>query len=156
MFLFLSYELHQLCLSFWSIQLLVSFSTVPCVSSSIFIVFTLYLTSSSVAHAIAADRCAFHTLFLPLFCHSAEFHRSSLIIPVALAACFQCVWTDVSSSLLAALPGSEPLVHREIEDLDQAKTQVTKSRQERANNNTASHGGFLKIWENSACPTYSS
>lgn len=33
----------------------------------------------------AADRCAFHTLFVSLFCHSTELQRSSLIIPVSVS-----------------------------------------------------------------------
>ncbi len=51
----------------------------------------LLLHSSSETHATAADRCAFHTLFVSLFCHSTKLQRSSLITPVPLTACF-CVF----------------------------------------------------------------
>lgn len=50
----------------------------------------LLLHSSSETRATAADRCAFHTLFVSLFCHSTKLQRSSLITLVPLAACF-CV-----------------------------------------------------------------
>ena len=48
----------------------------------------LPLHSSSETRATAADRCAFHTLFVSLFCHSTKLQRSSLITLVPLAACF--------------------------------------------------------------------
>lgn len=44
--------------------------------------------SSSETHATAGDRCAFHTLFVFLFCHSTKLQRSSLITPVPLTAYF--------------------------------------------------------------------
>lgn len=51
-----------------SYLLLHSFPTSPHTSSSIFIVFSF--AGSTKTHATAADRCAFHTLFVSLFCHS--------------------------------------------------------------------------------------
>lgn len=56
----------------------------PCTSSFILIVFTF----SSEKPATAADRCAFHTLFVSLFCHSRQRQQSSLITSDPHAACF--------------------------------------------------------------------
>lgn len=56
----------------------------PCTSSFILIVFTF----SSERPATAADRCAFHTLFVSLFCHSRQRQQSSLITSDPHAACF--------------------------------------------------------------------